>query len=204
MPASGDHDHSMQTDHARQQRQRILDAARECFIEDGFEAASMARIAARAGLSTGLSYHYFENKRAVVLALIRQQLEESRAGLARIQPSDDFVGTLESTFELWCSRMHYSFHAGLLSEITALGTRDPHVARDLQRNSRDVRLLVADWVRKRDAGHGRRRSAEELELAAALIQAVADGLLQLAAREPDFDRKLLRKLLERVLPLATG
>ena len=40
----------------------ILDAAKKCFIEHGFHAASMANIAETAGMSPGLIYRYFENK----------------------------------------------------------------------------------------------------------------------------------------------
>lgn len=189
------------TEYARRQRQRILDAARQCFIEDGFEAASMAKIAARAGLSIGLPYRYFENKRAIMLALIAQQLEESREGLARIQASDDLAGALQSAFELWRGRTHYIFNVGLLSEITALGTRDAQVARKLRQNSRDARGLIARWLRQRDAGQGRRRSPDRLELAAVMLQCFSEGLAQLAAHEPDFDPAAVGALLQRVVPL---
>lgn len=202
MPSFASSDAASENEHARQKRQRILDAARECFIEDGFEAASMAKIAARAGLSTGLPYHYFQNKRAIVLALIEQHLEESRQGLARIQAADGLAEALQSAFELWRSRKVSAFHVGLQSEITALGMRDVHVARDLQRNGRDMRQMVVGWLQQRDAQQGRSRAADELELAAAMIQCFSDGLALMAAREPDFDPALVEALLQRVVPLA--
>src|SRR5262249_19557223 len=59
---------------APQQRQRILDAAEKCFIESGFHAATMARIAATAGISPGLIYRYFESKSAIVRAIIERHL----------------------------------------------------------------------------------------------------------------------------------
>ncbi|HYG06266.1 MAG TPA: TetR/AcrR family transcriptional regulator [Stenotrophomonas sp.] len=202
MPSFANSDASSASEHARQQRQRILDAARACFIEDGFEAASMSKIAARAGLSTGLPYHYFENKRAIVLALIEQQLEQSRQGLAQIQAADDLGGALQAAFDVWRSGEVSAFHVGLQSEIIALGMRDADVGRDLQRNARQMRERLAEWLQQRDAEQGRGRTPDELALAAAVLQCFADGLALMAARDPAFDPALLAALLKRVLPLA--
>ncbi|MEP6906474.1 MAG: helix-turn-helix domain-containing protein, partial [Pseudoxanthomonas sp.] len=185
-----------------QKRHDILDAARECFIEDGFEAASMAKIAARAGLSTGLPYHYFENKRAIVLALIEQHLQESRKGLANIHAADDLTSALQSAFELWRSRTASAFHVGLQSEITALGMRDDLVACKLQQSSHDARQMIVHWLQQHDAKQGRTRNPDELEVAAAMIQCFSDGLALLAAREPDADPALVAALLQRVVPLS--
>lgn len=202
MPSFANSDIPSDNEYAKQKRQSILDAARECFIEDGFEAASMAKIAARAGLSIGLPYHYFENKRAIVLALIEQHLEESRKGLAQIQEADDLANALQLAFELWRSREVSAFHVGLLSEITALGMRDAHVAHSLKQSSRDARQMIAHWLQQRDAKQGRTRNSKELELAAAMIQCFSNGLSLMAARDPDFDPALVKTLLQRLVPLA--
>jgi AcrR family transcriptional regulator len=50
--------------------QSIVAAAREVFVERGFDAASTAEIAAKAGVAEGTIYKYFENKRDVLLAVI--------------------------------------------------------------------------------------------------------------------------------------
>lgn len=42
-----------------QQTQRILDAARACFVRHGFQGASMQQICAEAGMSPGALYRYF-------------------------------------------------------------------------------------------------------------------------------------------------
>src|SRR3546814_21159289 len=60
------------------QRERILLAAQECFIQHGFHAESMASIAETAGMSAGLIYRYFENKNAIILAIVERQLEMLR------------------------------------------------------------------------------------------------------------------------------
>ena len=64
---------------------RIRDAARACFARHGFHGASMSRIADEAGISVGHIYRYFENKEAVVAAIVEQDLEEAAESLGRLE-----------------------------------------------------------------------------------------------------------------------
>jgi AcrR family transcriptional regulator len=57
-------------------RKQVLDAAARCFCRHGYHGASMAEIACAAAMSPGHIYHYFENKRAIVEAIIEQDVEE--------------------------------------------------------------------------------------------------------------------------------
>ena len=50
-------------------RQRLYAAAVALFAKHGYEAATLRDVAKEAGVSAGLLYRYFPNKRAVVLAL---------------------------------------------------------------------------------------------------------------------------------------
>src|SRR5246127_5232058 len=52
----------------------ILDAALACFSERGFAATRMDDIAARAGISKGTIYLYFDSKEAVFKALARASI----------------------------------------------------------------------------------------------------------------------------------
>lgn len=55
-------------------RNRILDAAQECFGRDGYDVASIADICERAGVSKGAFYHHFDSKQALFLELIERWL----------------------------------------------------------------------------------------------------------------------------------
>lgn len=62
--------------------QRITDitrAARSVFAEQGYDAASVAVIAERAGVVEGSVYRYFENKRALLVRVVEQWYEEMLA-----------------------------------------------------------------------------------------------------------------------------
>lgn len=69
--------------------QEILDAALACFAERGFAATRMDDIAARAGVTKGTIYLYFENKEAVFKTLAREsivlRLSEVRDGMQHFE-----------------------------------------------------------------------------------------------------------------------
>jgi AcrR family transcriptional regulator len=61
----------------RQDRYRsILDAARDTFVRKGLQEASMAEIARAASVSDGLLYRYFDSKRTLLGAVLREFYEE--------------------------------------------------------------------------------------------------------------------------------
>jgi AcrR family transcriptional regulator len=68
-------------------RSRILDAALEAFAQYGYDAASVAEICRRAGVTKGGFYHHFSSKQALFLELLErwlqgidEQLEALRSG----------------------------------------------------------------------------------------------------------------------------
>ncbi|WP_280317388.1 TetR/AcrR family transcriptional regulator [Nocardia wallacei] len=60
-----------QSARARQTRRRILDAAAELFIRDGYGATTLQAIADRAGVSVQSVYFVFGNKRTLLRELVR-------------------------------------------------------------------------------------------------------------------------------------
>ncbi|QIX26487.1 TetR/AcrR family transcriptional regulator [Nocardioides sp. JQ2195] len=64
---------STQPDTADQRRRSILDAAAGLLAEGGYGALSLRSLAARAGISLGLSYYYFADKHTVFEALMQEQ-----------------------------------------------------------------------------------------------------------------------------------
>src|SRR5450631_1983114 len=54
-------------------RRQIVDGARQVFMGQGFDAASMGEIARVAGVSKGTLYVYFKNKEELFEAIVRQE-----------------------------------------------------------------------------------------------------------------------------------
>jgi AcrR family transcriptional regulator len=66
-------------------RELILESAREMFVEEGFEAFSMRKLADRVGYSPASIYQHFAGKDALFQALV----EESFRGLVQAQANAD-------------------------------------------------------------------------------------------------------------------
>ena len=84
-----------------QLRRHILLAAKDVFLEVGFERASMDVISARAQTSKRTLYAHFENKENLYLAVV----ELSRGlFLARLKKPDDYAGSPEEVLVQFCGR----------------------------------------------------------------------------------------------------
>jgi len=70
---------------AEETRSRILDAAEECFADQGYDAVGVAEICRRAGVTKGGFYHHFPTKQAVFLALLERWLVALDAALAALR-----------------------------------------------------------------------------------------------------------------------
>jgi AcrR family transcriptional regulator len=65
-------------------RRAILDAAREAFVRDGYEAVSMRKLAERVGCSHANLYLHFKDKEALFYCLVEESFEQFGDGLRRL------------------------------------------------------------------------------------------------------------------------
>ena len=56
-------------EHKERRREQILDGARRCFAQHGYEGATVARLEQEIGLSRGAIFNYFPNKDALFVEL---------------------------------------------------------------------------------------------------------------------------------------
>ena len=100
-------------------RRRIVETARNLFIENGFEQTTTRDIAAAVGIATGTLFNYFSTKEALAMTMVAQALDEAKtdfiandrgheslaeglfaftlAGLRRLAPYRGFVGEVAET-----------------------------------------------------------------------------------------------------------
>lgn len=62
-------------------RRRVLDVALECFLADGYEQTTIARIRKLSGTSNGALFHHFASKEAIADALYVEAIASFQAGL---------------------------------------------------------------------------------------------------------------------------
>jgi AcrR family transcriptional regulator len=60
----------------------LVDAARELFAHDGYDATSLDAVAARAGVTKGAVYHHFDGKRQLFEAVFAREIEQMTAPIA--------------------------------------------------------------------------------------------------------------------------
>jgi len=60
----------------------LVDAARELFARDGYDATSLDAVAARAGVTKGAVYHHFDGKRQLFEAVFSREIERIETPLA--------------------------------------------------------------------------------------------------------------------------
>jgi AcrR family transcriptional regulator len=100
----------------------LLDAASACFVEKGYDAATMTEIAARAGASIGSLYQFFPTKEALAQALMDGYVETLQLRLKKLAASSlgwgsDQLGTQLIRVLVAFRRRHPAFV--VLAESTA-------------------------------------------------------------------------------------
>ncbi|MBT4482435.1 MAG: TetR/AcrR family transcriptional regulator [Candidatus Latescibacteria bacterium] len=90
-------------------KNKILDAAREEFILNGYEGASLNNIIRDAEISKGSLYYYFEDKADIYMTVLENAMQEINmkiGGIAAGEFSDDFWNDVES----YCKKtIHITF-----------------------------------------------------------------------------------------------
>ena len=70
-------------DHLAARRRQILDGARRCFAEYGYEQATVRRLEQAIGLSRGAIFHHFKDKEALFIELARLDAQRMAQIVAR-------------------------------------------------------------------------------------------------------------------------
>src|ERR1700742_1626721 len=110
-----------------ERRRRVLEAAREVFIEFGYDDATTREIAARAGVAVGTVFVYARDKRDLLMTIVNDDLEavtdESFAGLDGGEPFLEKLITLfEPRYRYWVRDPELSTFA--LHETASARVRD--------------------------------------------------------------------------------
>lgn len=185
---------------AAQQRARILDAAERCFIERGFHAASMAHIAATAGMSPGLIYRYFNAKHEIVRAIVERHLEtDGCPAMRRLNSPGDFCVETLNMLERWRRRDDPSSNATLMLELTTEAARDPEIARIVRDKDQTVSEDLALAVQRAAREGGVRLSASGAYMRAVVLQCLVEGLACRVVRDPTLSAKGLKPLLGKLI-----
>ncbi len=184
-------------------RNRILDAAKRCFVRRGFHAASMQEICAAAGMSAGNLYRYFPSKDALIEGLCARDMDDAAKGFAQVRGTSDKLGALEQlmTFHL-CRRPREDY--ALWIETLAESGRNAAIAK-VARGIHDFVVASVAEILRAAAGPGSKADTQRLAL---FLAAAFDGLVMQIVRVPSYDPApdiaLIMRLLRADLAAATA
>jgi AcrR family transcriptional regulator len=178
-------------------RQQILDAACSCVRQAGFHGASMADIAETADLSVGQIYRYFENKEAIIAAIVAQDLADMREKFAKLETAGS---CLAEAVIAECPDAVEQFYdegrAGLVVEVMAEAARNPRVAevvREADAAERELAVKLLEQVRPQG------RSDAEAAARVEVLMMLFDGLAIRAIANPEGNRAAIDAVMRSVI-----
>jgi AcrR family transcriptional regulator len=192
-------DASVDCSGAALRRKQILDAARDAFRSHGFHAASMAVVAAGAKMSVGQIYRYFDNKEAIVAAIVGEHIEEFMRDLTMLASEDGPLSErLLNNFSQSIGRHIDSGFLSLTYEVRAEAARHPDLQQILVAKDRQIQDRIVDLMKSTDLA---RLSSNELSVRAEQVCLLFEGVVARIGRRKDFDINMINML---VRPLLTA
>ncbi len=154
-------------------RRAILDAAADVFASDGYEGASYNQIIARAGVSKGAMYYYFDDKADLYRTIIRDVSERMIRASGELDAYDDARSFWAAVGAL-CGRMlafvgHEPRLPGLAKSL--LAAAEGPLAQELAQMMEEMRAYTEGLVES-----GRQLGAVRDDLPASLLTHLLLGL----------------------------
>lgn len=157
------------------QTQRILEAAKTCFVRHGFQGASMHQICAEAGMSPGALYRYFASKEAIIEAITDQHRRDDAELYAEMFSNPDVVDGVVQTALAHVRQVHERAMAPLFAEIRAESMRNPAIEDCCRQNMEAIRAQFRDYLRDA-AERGEIAPLVDLETMMTTLMAIGEGL----------------------------
>ena len=178
-------------------RCQIMDAASACARKSGFHGASMAEIAQTAGLSVGQIYRYFENKEAIISAIVARDMAEMRAWFAEMQDMES--GLVEAVMSKCASALDDHFdrdRAALDLEVVAEAARNPAVGAIVEAADEEKRALGRQILERTAPDHwdARERAARH-----EVLSMLFEGMTVRGVKHPGADREAMAQVMRALI-----
>jgi len=125
-------------------RRQIMNGAREVFLAQGFDGASMGEIARKAGVSKGTLYVYFDSKERLFEAITREACAAQAEGVFSLDPAERDVEAVLT--RLGRGYVKFLCRPGSMSPlrtVIAISERMPEIGREFYKTgpARGVAIL---------------------------------------------------------------
>lgn len=186
---------------AELRKAQVLDAATDCFRLHGFHSTSMMQISKAAAMSVGHIYHYFENKEAIISAIVDREVLHLLTIVERFREKSNGGDLLRATMDAQfvIQETLKDQNAPLMLEIVAEAARNPTIASIVQAADQKAmehfRELIRDGLRFRDIDF----QESDLDGPLEVFYALCEGLSIRTIRNPQLDTAALMPALHRAL-----
>ena len=187
------------TDRTLNRRQQVLEAAAECFRRSGFHGASMAQIAKAAGMSPGHIYNLFENKDAIIAAIVERDRDEIVQNITEGELAEDLLNDMLLWVDQCIDDTTQHLDAALSIEVLAEACRNPRLAAVVQASEALIQEKSAGYVRKALGQQAANLDPEEINARAAVIGAIFNGLMNQSIALPTMNKDAVKPVVQRVL-----
>lgn len=168
-------------------REQILDAARRCFLRDGFHSASMQDLFAEADLSAGAVYRHFTSKDEMILAIAEENMREVLGitlAVATNHQGRSMGAVMAELLDVVRAKSAEGNLAGLAVLVWGEAMRNRSLAHKLDQLMGGMRANLTILVRDHQE-HGDLPTGVTAEAIASTMLSVLPGyLLQLAVLDP--------------------
>lgn len=169
-------------------RREILDGARHCFAEFGYDGATVKRIEEYTGLSRGAIFHHYKDKEALFLALAHEDAER----MADVAAEEGLVQVMRDMLE---QPEEYDWLGTRLEIARKLRTDSNFRAEWLARSAELEKATLRRLEKGRQAG--RLRDDVPTDVLLKYLDLVLDGLItRLATGQPTDDLHAVLDLVE--------
>jgi AcrR family transcriptional regulator len=170
-----------------QTREKLIEVAREMFLDVGYAACSLDKVAVAAGFSKGAVYSNFSGKEELCLAVLDTIHEEQLEGIVDAFTADvDLEGRIDAFMDWTREGLGEPRLTALEVEFAAVARQSPYVADELVKRHREISKALADLVRRvtKEAGIDVPMGAEE---AAVALLSLGIGLGAMRSLDPTID-----------------
>ena len=179
---------------------RLLDAAEEVFVRDGYEAAQLDEIAARAERSKGAVYMHFKSKEDLFLGLIEHRI---RSYIDRIeghmQKCTSRQERIDSFRDFYIALLRDRAYHVLTLEFKLFALRHPEWKERYQKTFASMKEPYDETEVERLYGKLSRTEKANLDASRGALGPIINSLVLESYFEPDiFSEKTLRHILSRV------
>ena len=179
---------------------RLLDAAEEVFVRDGYEGAQLEEIAATAGRSKGAVYTHFKSKEDLFLALYEHQIKSHIDRLVNsLRKCTNRKQSLKRFATVLCRTRARRHRPILTLEFKLFALRHPDSKERLRKAFEMSRAMNDDAMNRQLFGQLTRGQKSDNDLSLLSLGPIVSGLILESHFEPDrLSEKALRRILGRI------